>query len=90
MDLASRLTIKKQHHIAHVYQAGIGMPDRDYYFRTDSATVRIQKAYKKYVGALFQLTGTDMAAATKNADIVYGVEKTACGIALKQMLSSGM
>jgi len=61
--------------IAHVYQAGIGMPDRDYYFRTDSATVRIQKAYKKYVGALFQLTGTDMAAATKNADIVYGVEK---------------
>jgi putative endopeptidase len=61
--------------IAHVYQTGIGMPDRDYYFKTDSATLRIQKAYKKYVGALFQLTGSDPTTATKNAAIVYGIEK---------------
>ena len=61
--------------IAHVYQAGIVMPDRDYYFKTDSATLRIQKAYKKYVSTLFQLTGSDMTAATKNMEIVYGIEK---------------
>jgi putative endopeptidase len=58
--------------IAHVYQTGIGLPDRDYYFKTDSPTLRIQQAYQKYLGALFQLTGSDPAAATKNADLVYG------------------
>ena len=61
--------------IAHVYQAGIGLPDRDYYFKTDSSTLAIQQAYKKYISSLFQLTSSDQAAAIKNADIVYGIEK---------------
>ena len=61
--------------IAHVYQAGIGLPDRDYYFRTDSSTLSIQQAYKNYIGTLFQLTGSNLAAATQQADIVYSIEK---------------
>ena len=61
--------------IAHLYQAGISLPEREYYFKTDSATVNIQQAYKKYVSTLFQLTGSSLAATQKNADIVYGIEK---------------
>jgi putative endopeptidase len=61
--------------IAHFHQAGIGLPDRDYYFKTDSPTVSIQQAYKKYVGTLLQLTGSDSAASTQQAGIVYGIEK---------------
>ncbi|MHA4809526.1 M13 family metallopeptidase [Flavitalea flava] len=61
--------------IAHVYQAGIGLPDRDYYFKTDSSTLSIQQAYKKYISSLLQLTGSNLAAATQQADIVYGIEK---------------
>jgi putative endopeptidase len=61
--------------IAHVAQSGIGLPDRDYYFNTDSSTLKIQQAYKKYLTALFLLTGSDQAAADKNAGIVYGIEK---------------
>jgi putative endopeptidase len=61
--------------IAHIYQAGINLPERDYYFKTDSSTLRIQEAYKKYVSTLFQLTGSDHAAANKDADITYGIEK---------------
>ena len=61
--------------IAHVHQAGIGLPERDYYFKTDSPTLSIQQAYKKYIGTLFQLTGADPATATQQADVVYGVEK---------------
>jgi putative endopeptidase len=60
--------------IAHVYQGGIGLPDRDYYFKTDSATLIIQQAYKKYISTLFQLSGSSFAAAEKNAAIVYGIE----------------
>jgi putative endopeptidase len=61
--------------IAHIYQAGINLPERDYYFKTDSSTLRIQEAYKNYVSTLFHLTGSDQAAANKNADITYGIEK---------------
>jgi putative endopeptidase len=61
--------------IAHAYQAGIGLPDRDYYFKTDSPTLAIQLAYKKYLSTLFQLTGSDPATGTKQADVAYGIEK---------------
>ncbi len=60
--------------IADVHQTGIGLPNRDYYFKTDSPTLHIQLAYQKYISTLFQLTGNDPASATKNAAIAYGIE----------------
>ncbi|HRN58307.1 MAG TPA: M13 family metallopeptidase N-terminal domain-containing protein, partial [Agriterribacter sp.] len=32
--------------IANLGQTGLGLPDRDYYFKTDSATLAVQEAYK--------------------------------------------
>ncbi|AEW00116.1 peptidase M13 [Niastella koreensis] len=61
--------------MGHIVQAGIGMPDRDYYFKTDSATLAIQQAYKKYLADLFTLTGSDSLMAQKNAALVYNIEK---------------
>lgn len=61
--------------MGHLSQSGIGMPDRDYYFNTDSASVSIQQAYKKYLAALFTLTETDSVSAQKNATLVYNIEK---------------
>jgi putative endopeptidase len=61
--------------IAHFYQGGIGLPERDYYFKTDSATLHIQKAYIKYISTLFQLTGSSPANANRDAAIAYGIEK---------------
>lgn len=61
--------------IAQLAQTGIGLPERDYYFKTDSSTLAIQSAYKNYVAKLFELTGTDAATATKYAAITYGIEK---------------
>ena len=61
--------------IAHAYQTGIGLPDRDYYFKTDSSTVAIQEAYKTYISALFQLIGKGSEEAKTNADLVYSIDK---------------
>ena len=61
--------------IAQIYQTGIGLPERDYYFRTDSASAAIQQAYKIYLTKLFELTGNDSATAIKDADIVYNIDK---------------
>lgn len=61
--------------IAQIYQTGIGLPDRDYYFKSDSSTVAIQQSYKKYLATLFQLTGSNAQEAKKNADLVYDIDK---------------
>ncbi|MBU0696761.1 MAG: M13 family metallopeptidase [Bacteroidetes bacterium] len=61
--------------IAHSSQTGIGLPDRDYYFKTDASTTTIQEAYKKYLATLFELTGSNAADAKKNAILVYNIDK---------------
>ncbi|OXB20707.1 peptidase M13 [Flavobacterium tructae] len=61
--------------IAQLYQTGIGLPDRDYYFKSDAPTVAIQEAYKKYLVTLFQQTGSNADEAKKNADLVYDIDK---------------
>jgi putative endopeptidase len=61
--------------IAHISQSGIGLPERDYYFKTDPSSVAIQKAYQAYLAKLFELTGSDAATATKDAGIVYNIDK---------------
>lgn len=61
--------------IGHVFQAGIGLPERDYYFNTDPSTIAIQEAYKKYLTTLFELTGSDSASSKKDADVVYSIDK---------------
>ena len=61
--------------MVHFYQSGTGLPDRDYYFKTDSSTIAIQEAYRKYLTTLFQLTGSTADEASKNAAITYGIQK---------------
>jgi len=57
----------------HFGQAGTGLPDKDYYFRTDDATKAIQEAYKNYLTTLFSLSKDKNPA--KSATIVYSIEK---------------
>lgn len=61
--------------IINLGQTGIGLPERDYYFRTDSSTIAIQKAYRNYIATLFKLTGIDTTKATQMATAVYNLEK---------------
>ncbi len=61
--------------IAVYYQAGLGLPDRDYYFKTDAATQAVVKAYQTYMQKIFSLTGDDSATAAKNVTAVYELEK---------------
>ncbi len=61
--------------IAHLSQTGIGLPDRDYYFKDDAATKAIQDAYKNYMKTIFMLTGDDSVAASQKVADVYSLEK---------------
>ena len=60
--------------VAHFDQTGLGLPNRDYYFNTDTATIKIRAAYVKYIAKLFTLTGIDAATADKKAADVLKLE----------------
>ena len=57
-----------------VWQGGLGMPDRDYYFNTDEKTVNVQKAYRKYLYQTFRQLGDDSLQAVSGAEKVYQLE----------------
>jgi putative endopeptidase len=61
--------------IANFQQTGLGLPDRDYYFKTDPATKAIQNAYLIYMRKIFFLTGDDSLKAAEKAAAVYELEK---------------
>ena len=60
--------------IGNLYQGGLGMPDRDYYTRTDSGSVVLQKHYREHVSRMLQLLGSDATQADKDAESIYAME----------------
>ena len=56
-------------------QGGLGMPSRDYYFDTDSKTVSVRDAYKKYLFITLKQVLNDSAAAAKSCAMVYTLEE---------------
>jgi putative endopeptidase len=57
-------------------QAGLGLPNRDYYFKADARTTRIRNDYtEKYLPTLLQLSGWDEQKALAGAKGVYAIEK---------------
>jgi putative endopeptidase len=66
---------KSSVNIVTLGQAGLGLPEKDYYFKSDPSTTSIQNAYKTSLASYFELTGNDAASAQKNAAIAYEIEK---------------
>ena len=48
----------------HLYQGGLGLPDRDYYFDTDERAAMVRREYVAHVGRMLNLLGDGSAAAT--------------------------
>lgn len=65
---------KSSRTIAEVYQAGLGMPDRDYYTRSDSAAEKIRGEYVQHVARMLQLAGQDSAPAAGSAAAIMRLE----------------
>jgi putative endopeptidase len=60
--------------IAEIYQAGIGLPDRDYYLKPDSGSAAIRRQYVEHVGRMLRLAGADSAAAARSAEAIMTLE----------------
>ena len=60
--------------IAFVGQGGLGLPDRDYYTRTDSAAAATRAIYVRTTVNLLQLAGESAARSQQHADAVMALE----------------
>jgi putative endopeptidase len=61
-------------YIGYLYQSGLGLPDRDYYFRNDEKSKADRESYKNYLKQIFTMSGSDEATAVKQATNVYDIE----------------
>jgi len=57
-------------HALYVGQSGIGLPDRDYYLRDDSASQVLQQQYRDHIGKVANLVGAHW-----DVDAIYNLEK---------------
>ena len=60
--------------IAGQGQGGLGLPDRDYYFRDDDASKKIREKYLAHVAKMLVLSGDSEAAAKDEAQAVMKLE----------------
>ncbi|HET6670109.1 MAG TPA: M13 family metallopeptidase N-terminal domain-containing protein, partial [Pyrinomonadaceae bacterium] len=59
---------------ARVGQGGLGLPDRDFYFKEDEKSQTIRDAYVTHVANMFKLLGDDAAKADTEAQVVMKIE----------------
>ncbi len=60
--------------IAGADQGGLGMPDRDYYTKSDAKTVEVRRQYQQHVSKMLQLAGDDAAQADSEAQTILDLE----------------
>jgi len=68
--------------VAHFDQTGLTLPEKGYYFNTDSASKKIRDEYVKYIAKLFVLTGIDPKMAAAKADGILKLETSIAGASL--------
>ena len=55
-------------------QGGLGLPERDYYFNTDSSTTNIRKGYAAHIAKILEFQGRDSISASKTASDILAME----------------
>ena len=68
---------KSDQYISHIYQSGLGLPDRDYYFKEDAKFQDIRKKYVAHIATMLTLAGIDDPGG--NANRIFALEKDLAG-----------
>jgi putative endopeptidase len=61
--------------IAHLFPAGLGLPDRDYYFKTEKRFTEARARYLVHVARMFELAGWGRAVAESASKSIFAMEK---------------
>ena len=68
--------------IAFVDQGGLGLPERDYYFRTGDAAEKTRKEYVAHIAAMLGLMGETADQASADADKIMALETALAKISM--------
>lgn len=60
--------------LLYIAQGGLGLPDRDYYFRDDDRSQALASAYRDHVTAMFELLGWPSEEASTAAETIWKIE----------------
>ncbi len=61
-------------YVVHLYQGGLGLPNRDYYFDTDARSAMLRREYVIHVAKMLVLMGDDSVAASAHAGTIMALE----------------
>ncbi len=59
---------------AGLFQGGLGLPDRDFYTRTDDRTKATREEYRKHIAKMLELLGDDASKAGIEAEAIMNLE----------------
>ncbi len=68
--------------IGQADQGGIGLPEKDFYFRTDAKSVETRKQYVAHITRMLQLLGTSAADAARQANAIMALETALAKVSL--------
>jgi len=71
--------------IAQMIQAGLGLPDRDYYIKDDERISNIRKEYVDHITKIFVLAGIDEATSAEKANDVLAFETKLAEISMTML-----
>ncbi len=71
--------------IAVVDQGGLGLPDRDYYFKDDAKSGETRERYRDHLARVFELLGDSKEGAALAAKRVIGIETALARVSLEKV-----
>ena len=71
--------------VLNFWQGGLGLPDRDDYFRDDAQSAENRAAYKQHIVNTLVLMGRDEAMAEKEARSIYAMEEKLAGASMDRV-----
>ncbi|WP_218311268.1 M13 family metallopeptidase [Alteromonas antoniana] len=71
-----------EQYMIYTWQAGLGLPEKDYYFKDDEASQKIRDAYVKHIEKMFTLAGFEQPA--ESAKKLMALETTIAELHMKK------
>ena len=72
-----------EQYITHIYQSGLGLPDKDYYLKEDEKSKEIQTAYLVHIEKMMALAKVDQP--KELAESVYGMETDLAKVSMSRV-----
>ncbi|NMH60959.1 M13 family metallopeptidase [Alteromonas ponticola] len=69
-------------YMMYLWQSGLGLPEREYYFKDDESSQKIRDAYVKHIEKMFSLAGFDEPA--NSAEMLMKFEKEIANLHMKK------